>query len=53
VSYIDAGYVVALSGLALYALGLLARRRRLERVVCPPVARAGESEPTPSPAPSS
>jgi hypothetical protein len=31
VKYVDAGYVVALSSLTLYALGLLVRRRRLER----------------------
>ncbi len=31
--YVDAGYVVALSSLALYAGGLLVRRRRLERLV--------------------
>ncbi|MGH8989144.1 MAG: hypothetical protein ACRDXC_11220 [Acidimicrobiales bacterium] len=29
--YVDAGYVIALGVLALYALSLLARRRRLER----------------------
>ena len=30
-SYVDAGYAIALAVLALYALSLLARRRRLER----------------------
>ncbi len=29
--YVDAGYAIALVVLALYALSLLARRRRLER----------------------
>ncbi len=29
--YVDAGYAIALVALALYALSLLARRRRLER----------------------
>ncbi len=29
--YVDAGYAIALAVLALYALSLLARRRRLER----------------------
>jgi uncharacterized protein (TIGR03382 family) len=31
VRYVDAGYAIALAVLALYALSLLARRRRLER----------------------
>ena len=31
--YVDAGYAIALVVLALYALSLLARRRRLERAV--------------------
>lgn len=30
-SYVDAGYAIALVVLALYSLSLLARRRRLER----------------------
>ncbi|MDA8315529.1 MAG: hypothetical protein M0010_10210 [Actinomycetota bacterium] len=30
-SYVDAGYAIALSVLALYSLSLLLRRRRLER----------------------
>lgn len=29
--YVDAGYVIALAVLALYAVSLIARRRRLER----------------------
>jgi heme exporter protein D len=33
VSYIAAGYAVALSSLGLYALSLVRRRRRLEREV--------------------
>jgi hypothetical protein len=32
-SYVDAGYVIALSVLALYALSLILRARRLERAV--------------------
>jgi len=36
VRYIDAGYAVALGTLALYALGLVARRHRLERTVRAP-----------------
>ncbi len=32
-SYVDAGYAIALSVLALYSLSLLLRRRRLERAV--------------------
>ena len=31
--YVDAGYAIALAVLALYALSLIARRRRLERAV--------------------
>lgn len=30
-TYVDAGYAIALTVLALYAAGLVARRRRLER----------------------
>jgi hypothetical protein len=33
VRYVDAGYVIALSVIALYAAGLIARRRRLTRAV--------------------
>jgi CcmD family protein len=33
VSYVDAGYAIALSVLFLYALALVVRRRRLERRV--------------------
>jgi uncharacterized protein (TIGR03382 family) len=32
-SYVDAGYAIALVVLALYAVSLLSRRRRLERAV--------------------
>ncbi len=32
-SYVDAGYAVALSGLALYAVTLVLRRRRWERAL--------------------
>jgi uncharacterized protein (TIGR03382 family) len=32
-SYVDAGYAIALSVLALYSVALLLRRRRLERAV--------------------
>jgi uncharacterized protein (TIGR03382 family) len=38
VSYVDAGYTIALVVLALYSLSLLARRRRLERAA----ARGGD-----------
>jgi hypothetical protein len=51
VRYIDAGYAVALSGLAFYALGLLARRSRLERAGRAPVE--GEDGPAPTPSLSS
>jgi len=33
VKYVDAGYAIALSALALYAVLLVVRRRRLERAV--------------------
>jgi hypothetical protein len=33
VSYVDAGYVIGLTVLAIYALSLVLRRRRLERAV--------------------
>jgi hypothetical protein len=33
VSYVDAGYVVAVGGTALYALSLVLRRRRWERAL--------------------
>ena len=32
-SYVDAGYAVALGGVALYALSLVLRRRRWERAL--------------------
>ena len=34
--YIDAGYAVALATLATYAVSLVLRRRRLERLAAPP-----------------
>lgn len=40
-SYVDAGYVIALVALALYSLTLIARRRRLERAA----GRCAESVP--------
>lgn len=43
-SYVDAGYVIALSVLFLYATSLLLRRRRLGR-------SAGLAHPEPPPAP--
>ncbi len=43
-SYVDAGYTIALVVLALYSLALLARRRRLERAA----ARLAETAPDPS-----
>ncbi|HVC14775.1 MAG TPA: hypothetical protein VND62_07935 [Acidimicrobiales bacterium] len=39
-SYVDAGYVIALLALALYACSLLVRRRRLEQAA----GRTGASE---------
>jgi hypothetical protein len=33
VSYVDAGYVAALGGTFLYAVGLVVRRRRWERAL--------------------
>jgi len=41
VSYVDAGYAVALGGLALYGLSLVLRRRRWERAL-----RTSEPPPT-------
>jgi len=44
VSYVDAGYAVGLSVLFLYAIGLVIRRRSLERAVelsLPPSDSAG------------
>ncbi len=41
--YVDAGYVIALGVLALYALSLLARRRRLERAATRGVTRGHEA----------
>jgi hypothetical protein len=38
VRYIDAGYAVALTTLAAYAVSLVVRRRRLERLATPPAA---------------
>jgi hypothetical protein len=40
VRYVDAGYVIALVVLALYALSLIARRRRVERAA----ARGGTGQ---------
>jgi hypothetical protein len=43
-SYVDAGYAVALATVFVYAIGLLLRRRRWERAVRAseqPVAEAG------------
>jgi hypothetical protein len=44
VSYVDAGYAIALATLFVYAVGLLLRRRRWERALRAseqPVAEAG------------
>jgi hypothetical protein len=43
-NYVVAGYTIALSGLFVYALSLLARRRRAERAVA--VAERTESVPS-------
>jgi hypothetical protein len=43
-SYVDAGYAIALATVFVYAVGLLLRRRRWERALRasePPVAEAG------------
>lgn len=54
-SYVDAGYAVGLSVLFLYAIGLLVRRRSLERAVdlsMPPSESAdGSAETGAAPAP--
>jgi hypothetical protein len=47
VSYVDAGYVVALGSSFLYALVLVWRRRRLERAVAV-AARDAQSLPAPA-----
>ncbi len=41
--YVDAGYVIALSVLALYALSLFVRRRRLERAATRGVTRGHDA----------
>lgn len=46
--YIDAGYAVAFSALALYGLGLVARRHRLEQARRAPAAPGDGAEPTPA-----
>ncbi len=38
-SYIDAGYAAALATLAAYAVSLIVRRRRLERMAAPAAKR--------------
>jgi uncharacterized protein (TIGR03382 family) len=43
VSYVDAGYAIALVVLAVYALSLLQRRRRLERAAAAAVTRSGSA----------
>lgn len=46
-SYVDAGYAVGLSALFLYAVGLIVRRRRLERRIelsDPRPSEAGKAE---------
>ena len=45
-SYVDAGYAIALSVLALYSVSLLQRRRRLQRAVAlatPATAEPGQA----------
>jgi hypothetical protein len=60
VSYVDAGYAICLGVLALYALGLVLRHRRLERAAAlldaperdrPPAGTAGEPAPAATPRP--
>ncbi len=45
-SYVDAGYAIGLSVLFLYAIGLVFRRRSLERAVelSPPLSESAEGE---------
>jgi hypothetical protein len=43
VSYVDAGYAIVLGVLALYALSLITRRRRLERAARLVTERGGFS----------
>jgi len=43
VRYVDAGYAIALVVLALYAVSLFARRRRLERVAERAVTERGSA----------
>jgi hypothetical protein len=47
VRYIDAGYAVALGALALYALGLVARRHHLEAAVRTRRPSADGADPAP------
>lgn len=43
-SYVDAGYAIGLSVLFLYAIGLVVRRRSLERAVAPSPPRPDLAE---------
>ena len=43
-SYVDAGYVVALGGSFLYGVSLVLRRRRWERALRAAAAPAGERD---------
>ena len=47
-SYVDAGYAVALGGVALYAASLLLRRRRWERALRMSERPAARGEGAPS-----
>jgi hypothetical protein len=44
-SYVDAGYAIALSVLFVYSLGLVARRRRLARAVAAAAAPPATADP--------
>jgi hypothetical protein len=49
VSYVDAGYTVALATLFVYAVGLVLRRRRWERALRVSEAPVAEADGAPGP----
>jgi hypothetical protein len=49
VSYVDAGYAIALASLFVYAIGLVLRRRRWERALRVSEAPVIEPDGTPGP----
>ncbi len=48
-SYVDAGYAIALASLFVYAIGLVLRRRRWERALRVSEAPVTEPDGTPGP----